>query len=43
MCYKLISWSQWDNTVIFLISASSLKLVYDTYYINTDDASDVRY
>mmetsp|Transcript_20712 Transcript_20712/g.31734 ORF Transcript_20712/g.31734 Transcript_20712/m.31734 type:complete len:334 (-) Transcript_20712:2124-3125(-) len=39
-CYKLINMKIWDNTVMALIFASSIKLAFDTYFLN-EPGSDI--
>ena len=31
MCYRIVSWSQFETIILLLIGLSSLKLIYDTY------------
>jgi len=35
LCYKMIKHPLWENIVIILISLSSIKLAYDTFFINS--------
>lgn len=35
-CYKLINMKVWDNIVMSLIFASSIKLAADTYFLGRD-------
>ena len=40
-CYRLINLKLWDNMVMFLIFASSIKLAFDTYFLEADKDSIV--
>ena len=42
LCYKAIKHSYWESIVIVLISLSSIKLFYDTFFI-TSEVIDTRY
>lgn len=35
MCYRIVSWSQFETIILLLIGLSSLKLIYDTYLPTT--------
>jgi len=36
ICYRAIKSKLWDNIVMLLIFLSSLKLCFDSYYLNAD-------
>mmetsp|Transcript_2312 Transcript_2312/g.281 ORF Transcript_2312/g.281 Transcript_2312/m.281 type:complete len:141 (+) Transcript_2312:102-524(+) len=41
--YRLISSKYFDRGILMLIVISSIKLVWDTYYINNDENTDLSY
>ena len=43
LCYRLIKHPAWEQIVIILISLSSVKLAYDTFYLEDTSTTTGRY